>query len=200
MPSYLFDLSRLTIDSSGNVGFFGTTTLSTSAVVGETGGLYLGNTSVPVLVFVSSATVQEMALSTGGGGLDFSIGGHVTPTNNKYQFRTSNTADSFTQTVRFTIESDGTIFNINGAVGIGAGTNLSGIGGTNVVGALNGTEPTSSLANAVLFYSIDDASGHTIPAFYCEGTNVLATGQSDSASSIRVKMRINATTVTLLAI
>jgi hypothetical protein len=52
----------------------------------------------------------------------------------------------------------------------------------------------------VQFYSIDDVADHTIPAFYCEGTNVLATGQADSVSSVRVKMRINGTTVTLLGI
>ena len=63
-----------------------------------------------------------------------------------------------------------------------------------------GAEPNAGTADAVVVYSIDDAAGHTIPGFYCEGTNVLATGQADSASSVRVKMRINGTTVTLLAI
>jgi hypothetical protein len=75
--------------------------------------------------------------------------------------------------------------------------------GTSAVGVLsiaNGTEPAAGAANTVQIYSIDDAANHTIPAFYCEGTNVLATGQADSVSGTRVKMRINGTTVTLLAI
>lgn len=58
----------------------------------------------------------------------------------------------------------------------------------------------ASVADEVLFYSSDNTAGHTIPSFYCEGTEVIATGQADSASSVRVKMRINGTIVTLLAI
>ena len=59
--------------------------------------------------------------------------------------------------------------------------------------------PAAAAANAVAVYSVDDVAGHTIPAFYCEGTNVLATGQADIASTRRVKMTINGTTVSLLA-
>lgn len=58
----------------------------------------------------------------------------------------------------------------------------------------------AGVADEVLFYSSDNSAGHTIPSFYTEGTEVLATGQADSASSVRVKMRINGTVVTLLAI
>lgn len=82
------------------------------------------------------------------------------------------------------------------------GTSLSVIGtpsGTGVVAVGNGTPPTAQ-ANTVAVYSSDDAAGHTIPSFFAEGTNVLATGQADSTSSVRVKMRINGTVVTLLAI
>lgn len=82
------------------------------------------------------------------------------------------------------------------------GTSLSVIGtvsGTGVVAVGNGTAPTAQV-DTVALYSTDDAAGHTIPSFFCEGTNVLATGQADSASSVRVKMRINGTVVTLLAI
>ena len=57
-----------------------------------------------------------------------------------------------------------------------------------------------SIADTVCFYSSDDAAGHTIPSFQCEGTNVVATGQADSVSSVRVKMRINGTVRTFLCI
>lgn len=63
----------------------------------------------------------------------------------------------------------------------------------------NGASP-SATADTVWMYSSDDAAGHTIPSFYCEGTNVVATGQADSASSVRVKMRINGTVRTFLCI
>lgn len=73
-------------------------------------------------------------------------------------------------------------------------------GSTNTLSIINGTAPDNGLTDSVIFYSSDDAAGHTIPSFYCEGTNVIATGQADSASSVRVKVRINGTVVTLLAI
>jgi hypothetical protein len=75
--------------------------------------------------------------------------------------------------------------------------------GTNAVGVLamsTGTAPTTGPADTVQFYSTDNSAGHTIPSFFCEGTEVLATGQADSVSSVRVKMRINGTVVTMLAI
>jgi hypothetical protein len=65
---------------------------------------------------------------------------------------------------------------------------------------VDNTATGAAVADSVQLYSSDDAAGHTIPSFYCEGSNVLATGQADSASSVRVKMRINGTVVTLLAI
>lgn len=73
-------------------------------------------------------------------------------------------------------------------------------GPTNTLLVASGTAPTSSPNDSITLYSSDDAAGHTIPSFYCEGSNVLATGQADSASSVRVKLRINGTVVTLLAI
>ena len=82
------------------------------------------------------------------------------------------------------------------------GTSMGIIGtvsGTGVLAVGNGTPPTAQ-TDTVGFYSSDIAAGHTEPSFFCEGTQVLATGQADSASSVRVKMRINGTDVTLLAI
>ena len=73
------------------------------------------------------------------------------------------------------------------------------VSGTGVLAVGNGTAPTAQ-TDTVGFYSTDIAAGHTEPSFFCEGTQVLATGQADSASSVRVKMRINGTEVTLLAI
>lgn len=86
----------------------------------------------------------------------------------------------------------------NGNVGFGPtsfGANAAG-----VISVKNGTAPTTGPADTVQFYSSDDAAGHTIPSFYCEGTNVVATGQADIASSVRVKIRINGTVRTFLCI
>lgn len=73
-------------------------------------------------------------------------------------------------------------------------------GPTNTLFVGSGTAPSSTVADSVAFYSSDISAGNTEPSFYCEGTSVLATGQADSASSVRVRMRINGTEVTLLAI
>lgn len=73
-------------------------------------------------------------------------------------------------------------------------------GSTNTVAVASGTAPDNGVADEVILYSSDNAAGHTIPSFYCEGTQVIATGQADSVSSVRVKMRINGTVVTLLAV
>lgn len=82
----------------------------------------------------------------------------------------------------------------------GTGLSVRGtVSGTGVVAVGNGTPPTAQ-ANTVALYSTDNAAGNTIPSFFCEGTDVLSTGQADSVSSVRVKMRINGTVVTLLAI
>ena len=90
------------------------------------------------------------------------------------------------------------VIDLNSNVGVGTATF-----GTNAVGAFaikTGTAPSAGVADCVHFYSSDNSAGNTIPSFYCEGTEVIATGQADSASSVRVKMRINGTVVTLLAI
>ena len=92
-----------------------------------------------------------------------------------------------------------------GDVTLATGFNMS-VGGasagaaTNAVIIANGTTPAAGVADSVQVYSIDDAAGHTIPGFYCEGTNVVATGQADSVSSVRVKIAINGTTRTFLCI
>lgn len=83
---------------------------------------------------------------------------------------------------------------------LGLNTATFGTNAAGVFAVLNGTAPTTGPADTVQFYSSDDAAGHTIPSFYCEGTNVIATGQADSTSTTRVKMRINGTVVTLLAV
>ena len=73
-------------------------------------------------------------------------------------------------------------------------------GPTNTFIVASGTAPTSSPADSVTFYSSDDAADHTIPSFYCEGTNVVATAQADSVSSVRIKMRFQGTVYTFLCI
>lgn len=83
---------------------------------------------------------------------------------------------------------------------LGLNTNTFSTNAKGVLALTNDSAPTSGPADTVQFYSSDESAGHTIPSFYCEGTNVIATGQTDIASSVRVKMRVNGTVVTLLAI
>lgn len=83
---------------------------------------------------------------------------------------------------------------------VGIGTTTFGTSAAKVLSLLTGTAPSTGPADTVQFYSSDDAAGHTIPSFFCEGTNVVATGQADSASSVRVKMRINGVVRTFLCI
>ena len=96
------------------------------------------------------------------------------------------------------INNDALIIDPNRNIGLGTGT--FGTSAVGVIGILNGTAPTTGPIDTVQIYSTDNTAGHTIPSFFCEGTQVLATGQADSASSVRVLMRINGTVVTLLAI
>lgn len=88
----------------------------------------------------------------------------------------------------------------DGGVAIGEAAANPETGSTNTLRIANGTAPDNGIADVVQFYSSDNSAGNTVPSFYCEGTEVLATGQADSVSSVRVKMRINGTVVTLLAI
>jgi hypothetical protein len=89
-------------------------------------------------------------------------------------------------------------YTFDGNVGIGTAT--FGTNAVTVLAILNGTAPTTGPVDTVQFYSTDNSAGHTIPSFFCEGTQVIATGQADIASSVRVLMRINGTVVTLLAV
>ena len=92
---------------------------------------------------------------------------------------------------------DAGVSRFDGNVLVGAGAINS---GTNVLVLESATAPTGATIDQVAFYSSDISAGHTEPSFYCEGTSVLATGQADSASSVRVKMRINGTEVTILCL
>lgn len=83
---------------------------------------------------------------------------------------------------------------------LGVGSTSFGTSGTQTLCVKTGTAPSDSPADTVSFYSSDDTAGNTVPSFYCEGTGVVATGQSDSTSSVRVKMRINGTVRTFLCI
>lgn len=85
------------------------------------------------------------------------------------------------------------------------------IGGINEPASMKGglviattTAPTGNQsADSISLYSSDSGlagAGNTIPSWYCEGTGVLLTGQSDSTSSRRVRMRFNGSEVQLLAI
>lgn len=108
-------------------------------------------------------------------------------------------AGSVTLTSPYAIHVDAGRSRFDDSVLIGAttvGTNSP----TNLLVVASGTVPTSSPADSVTFYSTDNSAGNTIPSFYCEGTEVIATGQADSASSVRVRMRINGTVATFLCI
>lgn len=105
---------------------------------------------------------------------------------------------SVTLTRSYALWVDSGISRFDGSVLIG-GTAIE-TGSTNTLDLFSGTAPDNGVADTVILYSSDDAAGHTVPSFYCEGTNVVATGQADSVSSVRIKMRINGTVYTLLAI
>jgi len=107
-------------------------------------------------------------------------------------------AGSVTLTAAYSLWLDSGIARFDGSILVG-GTAIE-TGSTNTVNIFNGTAPDNGVADTVIIYSTDNTAGNTIPSFYCEGTGVLATGQADSASSVRVLMRINGTVVTLLAI
>ena len=92
---------------------------------------------------------------------------------------------------------DGGLLRADGNILIGSTAINS---GTNVLAVQNGSAPTLAAIDQIVLYSSDNSAGHTVPSFYCEGTQVLATAQADSVSSVRVIMRINGTLVTLLAI
>lgn len=105
--------------------------------------------------------------------------------------------------LRFFTASGGTLaekVRIDKDGNVGIGTSTFGTNAVQVLGIETGTAPSVGVADTVQFYSSDISAGNTMPSFYCEGTGVIATGQADSASSVRVKMRINGTEVTLLAI
>ena len=106
---------------------------------------------------------------------------------------------SVTLTASYAIWVDAGNVRFDGSVMIG-GVTAPETGSTNTLSILSGTVPDNGIADAVIFYSSDNTAGNTIPSFYCEGTDVLATGQVDSASGVRVRMRINGTVVVLLAI
>lgn len=73
-------------------------------------------------------------------------------------------------------------------------------GPTNTLFVASGTAPSSTVNDSVAFYSSDISAGNTCPSFYVEGTGMVATGQADSASSVRIQMRVNGTLYTFLCI
>jgi hypothetical protein len=92
------------------------------------------------------------------------------------------------------------IVRFSGDGNVGIGTSTFGTSAAKVLSVFTGTAPTTGPADSVQFYSSDDSAGNTIPSFFTEGSGVVATGQADSASSVRVKMRINGTVRTFLCI
>ena len=108
-------------------------------------------------------------------------------------------AGSVTLTSPYSIFVDAGISRFDGSILIGV-TAVGTGSPTNVLVVASGTVPTSSPADSITLYSTDISAGNTEPSFYCEGTAVLATAQADSVSSVRVKMRINGTEVTILCI
>lgn len=184
------DAERARILSSGEF-LIGRTTAPTSGQ-----GAWVGTLASDAHIFVSNLS------STGFSG--FSMANHSGTTafffgvDNANSRVRMNATSSFpwvfmTQGVeRMRLDSAGNIL-INSAPA--AGTSAVG-----VLAIANGTAPSTGPADMIQLYSSDDSAGNTIPSWWCEGSGVVATGQADSASSVRVKMRINGTVRTFLCI
>lgn len=185
--------------STANIGIFGVATLGGSlafvangvslAAVTASGGpsgtlgfLIRADAFLGFSAGEPQATAMDVALSRNAAN-DALLNSHLSPT-----AATTNLRDLGKSTQVWRTGYFGTSVSVIGTVS-----------GTGVVAVGNGTAPTAQ-TDTVALYSTDIAAGHTEPSFFCEGTQVLATGQADSVSSVRVKMRINGTEVTLLAI
>jgi hypothetical protein len=174
-----------TLSSSGNTttadGFITVApTLSSTGGITTLNGFRVGNIGHATLVGTAVAFKADdiTASATAARGLQLSLASGT----GKHNLYIDGTADNY----------------LNGNVGIG--TTTFGTSAAQVLAIETGTAPSTGPADTVQFYSSDDAAGHTVPSFFCEGTNVVATGQADSASSVRVKMRINGTVRTFLCI
>jgi hypothetical protein len=143
------------------------------------------NAEEPVAMLVGFGEAGNNTLRIGGG-----AGGAAINAVTRIQFwlAATNTTVTGTEQMRLT------------TAGLGLGTTSFGSSAEKVLSVGTGTAPTTGPADTVQFYSSDDSAGNTVPSFYCEGSGVVATGQSDSASSVRVKMRINGTVRTFLCI
>lgn len=194
--------SGTTLTDDADLTFSGATLTATNLVVSTLAqalwqGLGMANPTGAARLTIKQPAADMYGITIEASGNDaFFIMGH--------DGTTGSIGSSYTATAGYTAfalrtsSANRVYVAVNGNVGINTSTF-----GTNAVGVfaiVNGTAPTTGPADSVQFYSSDNAAGHTIPSFFCEGTQVLATGQADSVSSVRVKMRINGTVVTLLAI
>ena len=181
--SLIVDTNTLVVDATNNQVRIGN---ATTRQVASTFGLEASNSSM--YFWSSSASIDNRMW-------DF-----VT-VSEQLQFRVvlddASSANNWLTVDRTGITVD--VINFPGG-NVGIRTTTFGTSAAGVLGIANATAPTTGPADTIQIYSTDDAAGHTIPSFFCEGTNVLATGQADSASSVRVKVRINGTVVTLLGI
>ena len=148
---------------------------------------------------VDMAAYVSSGVNSGGGAVTNYRGFHATAVTVGGTLNIGFSGAIASGTGRWNAYMSGTALNhMKGGLVIG-GETVDGTG-TQVLTMTSGTAPGAGVADTVQFYSSDDAAGHTVPSFYCEGTNVVATGQADSASSVRVKMRINGTVRTFLCI
>lgn len=85
---------------------------------------------------------------------------------------------------------------LNGSNNLGLATATFGTSATNTFSILNGTAPTTGVANTVQYYSTDLSAGNTIPSWYTEGTNV---GTGTPTADRTIAVRFNGTVYYLLA-
>lgn len=178
----------VTITDAGNVGIGTdpTSVPSTGNPVVGAGNLIMYNAgNIGLTMLTDNAATRTQQIGFGSQGINlFDAGFKYDNSNRKLELWAGGAVKGY-------LDSSGNL---------GVGTSTFGTSAAGVLGIANGTAPSTGVADTVQFYSSDDAAGHTIPSFYCEGTNVVATGQADSASSVRVKMRINGTVRTFLCI
>jgi hypothetical protein len=178
--------TKLTLDSSGNLGLGVTPSASTLPTFESEYGIISGKDEVNILqsAYYSSGNFLYSKAEAASRYL-INNGTHAWFT---APSGTAGNAISFTQAL--TLDANRNLALNTTSVGTSAAGVLS-------VGS--GTEPSSGPADTVQFYSVDRSAGNTIPAIYCEGSGVTNAGITNVTVTNKIAIKINGTVYYLLA-